>query len=264
MIAEAGHYALVLALALALVQSIVPMIGVRLGEPTLMGVAGSTAVAQFAFALFAFGALTIAYVVSDFSVVNVFENSHSAKPLLYKITGVWGNHEGSMLLWVLILALFSALVAIFGSNLPSVLRSLVLAVQGWIASAFYLFILVTSNPFLRIADPPLEGRDLNPVLQDIGLARASADALPRLCRLLDLVLVCDRSADRGPDQRGVGALGSALDAAGLDLPDARHRHGILLGLLRTRLGRLVVLGPGRERIADALDRRHRAVCIRPW
>ena len=116
MIVEAGHYALVLALALALVQSIVPMIGARLGEPTLMGVAGSTAVAQFAFALFAFGALTIAYVVSDFSVVNVFENSHSAKPLIYKITGVWGNHEGSMLLWVLILALFSALVAIFGSE----------------------------------------------------------------------------------------------------------------------------------------------------
>ena len=170
MIAEAGHYALVLALALALVQSIVPLIGVRLSEPTLMGVAGSTAIAQFAFALFAFGALTVAYVVSDFSVVNVFENSHSAKPLIYKITGVWGNHEGSMLLWVLILALFSALVAIFGTNLPSVLRSLVLAVQGWIASAFYLFILVTSNPFLRITDPPIEGRDLNPVLQDIGLA----------------------------------------------------------------------------------------------
>jgi cytochrome c-type biogenesis protein CcmF len=170
MIAEAGHYALVLALVLALVQSVVPMIGVKLGEPSLMSVAGSTAVAQFAFALFAFGALTLAYVLSDFSVVNVFENSHSAKPLLYKITGVWGNHEGSMLLWVLILSLFSALVAIFGANLPSVLRSLVLAVQGWIASAFYLFILITSNPFLRIADPPLEGRDLNPVLQDIGLA----------------------------------------------------------------------------------------------
>jgi cytochrome c-type biogenesis protein CcmF len=170
MIAEAGHYALVLALALALVQSIVPLIGVRLSEPTLMGVAASTAVAQFAFALFAFGALTMAYVVSDFSVVNVFENSHSAKPLLYRITGVWGNHEGSMLLWVLILALFSALVAIFGNNLPSVLRALVLAVQGWIAGAFYLFILVTSNPFLRIANPPIEGRDLNPVLQDIGLA----------------------------------------------------------------------------------------------
>ena len=170
MIVEAGHYALVLALALALVQSVVPVIGARLHEPRLMSVAGPVAVAQFAFVLFAFGALTISYVVSDFSVVNVFENSHSLKPLIYKITGVWGNHEGSMLLWVLILALFSALVAIFGGNLPMTLRSLVLAVQGWIASAFYLFILITSNPFLRIAEPPIEGRDLNPVLQDIGLA----------------------------------------------------------------------------------------------
>ena len=110
------------------------------------------------------------YVTSDFSVVNVFENSHSTKPLLYKITGVWGNHEGSMLLWVLILALFGGLVAAFGNNLPLSLRAHVLAVQGWIASAFYLFILITSNPFLRIANPPIEGRDLNPVLQDIGLA----------------------------------------------------------------------------------------------
>jgi cytochrome c-type biogenesis protein CcmF len=170
MIVEAGHYALVLALSLSLVQSVVPVIGARLGEPRLMGVGASTAVVQFAFTLFSFGALTLAYVVSDFSVVNVFENSHSLKPLLYKITGVWGNHEGSMLLWVLILSLFSALVAIFGTNLPLTLRALVLAVQGWVAAAFYLFILVTSNPFLRIAEPPAEGRDLNPVLQDIGLA----------------------------------------------------------------------------------------------
>jgi cytochrome c-type biogenesis protein CcmF len=170
MIVEAGHYALVLALVLALIQAIVPLLGASLREPRLMGVAGSVAVAQFAFTLFAFGVLTVAYMVSDFSVLNVFENSHSAKPLLYKITGVWGNHEGSMLLWVLILALFSALVAVFGSNLPLVLRSLVLAVQGWVAAAFYAFILFTSNPFVRIPNPPLEGRDLNPVLQDIGLA----------------------------------------------------------------------------------------------
>ena len=115
-------------------------------------------------------ALVTLHVVSDFSVVNVFENSHSMKPLLYKITGVWGNHEGSMLLWVSILALFGGLVAAFGNNLPLSLRAHVLAVQGWIAGAFYLFILVTSNPFLRIASPPIEGRDLNPVLQDIGLA----------------------------------------------------------------------------------------------
>jgi cytochrome c-type biogenesis protein CcmF len=169
-IAEAGHYALVLALALALIQSTVPILGARLRDPGLMNVARSSALAQLLFAAIAFLALVILYVTSDFSVVNVFENSHSAKPLLYKITGVWGNHEGSMLLWVSILALFGGLVAAFGNNLPLSLRAHVLAVQGWIASAFYLFILMTSNPFLRIANPPIEGRDLNPVLQDIGLA----------------------------------------------------------------------------------------------
>ncbi|MGM4987196.1 heme lyase CcmF/NrfE family subunit [Tardiphaga sp. 841_E9_N1_2] len=170
MIAEAGHYALVLALALALIQSTVPIIGARLRDPALMNVARSTALAQLLFAGLSFLALTTLYVTSDFSVANVFENSHSAKPLLYKITGVWGNHEGSMLLWVSILALFGGLVAAFGNNLPLSLRAHVLAVQGWIAAAFYLFILMTSNPFLRLAQPPLEGRDLNPVLQDIGLA----------------------------------------------------------------------------------------------
>ncbi len=170
MIAEAGHFALVLALALALIQSVVPVIGARLRDPALMNVARSTALVQFVFAAFSFAALTWLNITSDFSVLNVYENSHSLKPMLYKITGVWGNHEGSMLLWVLILALFGALVAAFGSNLPRSLRALVLAVQAWVGTAFYLFILATSNPFLRIANAPIEGRDLNPVLQDIGLA----------------------------------------------------------------------------------------------
>ncbi|HEY8337364.1 MAG TPA: heme lyase CcmF/NrfE family subunit [Tardiphaga sp.] len=170
MIAEAGHYALVLALALALIQSTVPILGAQLRDPALMNVARSTALAQLLFAALSFTALVMLHVNSDFSVANVFENSHSMKPLLYKITGVWGNHEGSMLLWVSILALFGGLVAAFGNNLPLTLRANVLAVQGWIASAFYLFILITSNPFLRLANPPIEGRDLNPVLQDIGLA----------------------------------------------------------------------------------------------
>jgi cytochrome c-type biogenesis protein CcmF len=169
-IAEAGHYALVLALVLALIQSTVPVMGVRLRDPVLMNVARSTALSQFAFVALSFAALVTVHVTSDFSVLNVFENSHSLKPLIYKITGVWGNHEGSMLLWVLILSLFGALVAAFGNNLPLSLRAHVLAVQAWVGTAFYFFILVTSNPFLRIADPPLEGRDLNPVLQDIGLA----------------------------------------------------------------------------------------------
>jgi cytochrome c-type biogenesis protein CcmF len=170
MIAEGGHYALVLALALALIQSIVPLIGARVNDPALMNVSRSTAIVQFGFVLLSFLALISLHVMSDFSVVNVYENSHSLKPLIYKITGVWGNHEGSMLLWVFILSLFGALVAIFGVNLPLSLRAHVLAVQAWIATAFYLFILLTSNPFLRIANPPLEGRDLNPILQDIGLA----------------------------------------------------------------------------------------------
>jgi len=170
MIAEAGHYALVLALALALIQSTVPMIGARLRDPALMNVARSTALAQLLFVGLSFGALIALNVMSDFSVANVYENSHSMKPLIYKITGVWGNHEGSMLLWVSILALFGGLVAVFGNNLPLSLRANALGVQGWISTAFYLFILLTSNPFLRLANPPLEGRDLNPVLQDPGLA----------------------------------------------------------------------------------------------
>jgi len=170
MIAELGHFALVLALALAVVQSVLPLWGALGREPRLTVVAGPAAIAQFLFTGLAFAALVHAYVTSDFSLLNVVENSHSSKPLLYKVTGVWGNHEGSMLLWVLILTLFGALVAAFGRNLPDRLRALVLAVQGWIASAFFLFILLTSNPFIRLSPAPPEGNDLNPVLQDIGLA----------------------------------------------------------------------------------------------
>jgi cytochrome c-type biogenesis protein CcmF len=170
MIAELGHYALVLALALALIQASAPVIGARKRDVALMKLADSTALMQFAFVAFSFGALTYCYVTSDFSVANVFENSHTQMPLIYKFTSVWGNHEGSMMLWVLILSLFGALVAAFGVNLPSTLKANVLAVQSWIAAAFYLFILFTSNPFRRLAEVPLEGRDLNPILQDFGLA----------------------------------------------------------------------------------------------
>jgi cytochrome c-type biogenesis protein CcmF len=170
MIAELGHYALVLALALAAIQSVVPLIGARRHDGVLMALGNTTALAQFGFVAFAFAALTTCYLQSDFSVLNVYENSHSLMPAIYKFTSTWGNHEGSMLLWVLMLSLFGALVAAFGVNLPPTLKANVLAVQSWIAAAFYLFILFTSNPFLRIAQAPFEGRDLNPVLQDIGLA----------------------------------------------------------------------------------------------
>ena len=170
MIAEIGHFALILAVGIAIVQGIIPFWGAQSGDGRLMAVARPAAVTQFLLVGVAFAALTQAYITSDFSVLNVVQNSHTDKPLLFKITGVWGNHEGSMLLWVLILALFGAAVAVFGNNLPERLKANVLSVQGWISIAFLLFILLTSNPFERVEFPPLQGADLTPVLQDIGLA----------------------------------------------------------------------------------------------
>jgi cytochrome c-type biogenesis protein CcmF len=170
MIPELGHYALMLALGLALIQGIMPIVGTRTNDPVLMSIAAPAALAQFIFVAIAFLALAECYVASDFSVLNVYENSNSAMPLIYRLTSIWGNHEGSMMLWVSILAFFGALVALFGTNLPVMLKANALAVQAWIAAAFHLFILVTSNPFLRVADAPFEGRDLNPILQDPGLA----------------------------------------------------------------------------------------------
>lgn len=170
MIVETGHFALILALVMALVQSTLPAIGAHRGDKNLMAVGSPVAVAQFAFVALSFAALTVAYLQSDFSVLNVVQNSHSAKPLIYKISGVWGNHEGSILLWVVILSLFGALVGILGGNMPQTLRANVIAVQGWVSTAFLLFILLTSNPFSRLFPAPAEGNDLNPLLQDIGLA----------------------------------------------------------------------------------------------
>jgi len=169
-IPEIGHFALILALAVALVQGSLPMIGAARGRTAWMALAGPTAVLQLLFVLTAFLALTHAYVTSDFTVVNVARNSNSAMPLLYKISGTWGNHEGSMVLWVLILAVFGAAVALFGGNLPAPLRARVLGVQAWIATGFLSFSLFTSNPFERVFPPPLDGADLNPLLQDPGLA----------------------------------------------------------------------------------------------
>ncbi len=170
MIIELGHYALVLALATSLLQGVLPIIGALRNDHALMEIGTVAAKATFLLMALSFGVLTYAHVTSDFSVQNVWENSHSQIPLIYKFSGVWGNHEGSMLLWVLILTFFSALVAVFGDNLPETLKANVLAVQAWIAVSFSLFILLTSNPFNRLLNAPGEGQDLNPVLQDVGLA----------------------------------------------------------------------------------------------
>lgn len=170
MTTELGHFALILAFAVAIVQMIVPLIGAHKRWPGWMAVAEPAAGAQFVLTALSFGALTWAFVVSDFSLKVVVANSHSAKPMLYKISGTWGNHEGSMLLWVLIVTLFGAMAAWFGGGLPPTLRARVLAVQSAIAVAFFAFIIFTSNPFLRLEVPPFDGQDLNPLLQDPGLA----------------------------------------------------------------------------------------------
>ena len=170
MIVELGHFALILALMVALVQATLPLWGAHTGDARLMALAGPAAGLQLVLVAAAFAALTWAFVTSDFSLAVVVANSHTAKPMLYKVSGVWGNHEGSLLLWVLILSVYGAAVAAFGGNLPVRLRARVLSVQAMIGVAFLLFMLLTSNPFLRLAMPPLDGQDLNPLLQDAGLA----------------------------------------------------------------------------------------------
>lgn len=170
MITELGHFALILAFLVACVQATIPLIGAYKRWPGWMALAEPAATIQFLLTAVAFAALTWAFVTSDFSLRLVVLNSHTEKPMLYKVTGVWGNHEGSMLLWVLIVTLFGAAVAWFGSNLPPSLRARVLSVQAMVGVAFFLFILLTSNPFLRMAVPPFNGQDLNPLLQDPGLA----------------------------------------------------------------------------------------------
>ena len=136
MIIELGHFTLILALAIATLQAVVPMVGAQNNWRGWMALAGPAATAQFFCLAFSFAALTHAFVTSDFSLKLVVDNSHTLKPMLYKVAGVWGNHEGSMLLWVLILAVFGASVAVFGGNLPPTLRARVLAVQGSIGVAF--------------------------------------------------------------------------------------------------------------------------------
>ncbi len=170
MIAEIGLFALILALFVAAVQAIVPMAGAWRGDGAWMGVDRYAAFSQFCLVGISFGALIWLHVTSDFSVLSVVNNSHTDKPLIYKITGVWANHEGSMMLWTFILVLYGLAVSIFGRNLPPALRARTLAIQGLIAFAFILFILLTSNPFIRVNPAPPNGNGLNPLLQDPGLA----------------------------------------------------------------------------------------------
>lgn len=169
MIPELGHFALILALVLSLVQAVVPLVGAQRNSSALMAVGRPAAQGQFFFILFSYFCLTWAFIQSDFSVQLAATNSHSATPLMYKITGVWGNHEGSLLLWAMSLSLWTVAVTVFSRHLPDAFLARVLGVLGLVSAGFISFTLVTSNPFDRLLPAVAEGRDLNPLLQDPGM-----------------------------------------------------------------------------------------------
>lgn len=169
MIPELGHYGLILALCLALVLSVVPLVGAARGNVVLMGLARPVARAHFFLVAFAFGCLAFSFYVNDFSVANVANNSNSHLPDAYRLAATWGSHEGSLLLWVLMLSIWMLAVTIFSRNLPLEVSARVLAVMGIISVGFLLFMLLTSNPFERLFPIPSEGSDLNPLLQDPGM-----------------------------------------------------------------------------------------------
>jgi len=169
MIAELGHFALILALVLSLVQAVVPMVGAHRNRLALMGVGRPAARGQFVMLLLAYACLTWAFIQSDFSVRLVAVNSHTDTPLIYKITGVWGNHEGSLLLWALALSGWTLAVTLFSRHLPEAFMARVVGVLGWVSAGFISFTLFTSNPFERLLPAAAQGRDLNPLLQDPGM-----------------------------------------------------------------------------------------------
>jgi len=170
MIPELGHFALILALSLALCQGILPLVGAHRNDAALMSVARTAAQGQLFFVAFAFGCLTWAFLESDFSVAYVAAHSQLALPTVYKVSAVWGAHEGSLLLWILLMGLWTVAVGKYSHHLPDQFSSRVIAVLGLLSSGFLLFTLLTSNPFVRLSPAPLDGSDLNPLLQDLGLA----------------------------------------------------------------------------------------------
>jgi cytochrome c-type biogenesis protein CcmF len=169
MIPELGHFALILAFCLALVQAVLPLLGASRNHPALMAVARPAAQGQFVFVLLSFVALAWAFVNNDFSVQYVASHSNTDTPVYYKITAVWGSHEGSLLLWALILAVWTVAVTVFSRHLPEAFAARVLGVLGCISVGFLAFLLVASNPFERLLPGAAQGRDLNPLLQDPGM-----------------------------------------------------------------------------------------------
>ncbi|HNF89621.1 MAG TPA: heme lyase CcmF/NrfE family subunit [Thiobacillaceae bacterium] len=169
MIPELGHFALIVALLLALTQAILPLVGAQRGNLTLMAVARPAAQGQFVFVALAFGCLAWSFLHNDFSVENVARNSFSQLPEIYRFTATWGSHEGSMLLWALILGFWTTAVSVFSRHLPDDMVARVIGIMGLVSTGFLAFLLTTSNPFLRLLPAAADGRDMNPLLQDPGM-----------------------------------------------------------------------------------------------
>ena len=257
MIPELGHFAMILALLVALVQGTLPLLGASVGAPRLMALARPTARAQALLVAVAFVCLAWSFVSNDFSVQNVATNSNSQLPLQYRIAATWGSHEGSLLLWTLMLGGWSFAVTMFSRNLPLPLLARVISIMGLISVGFLLFLLFTSNPFERMVPLAPDGRDLNPLLQDPGMV------------IHPPLLYMGYVGFSVAFSFAVAALiGGRLDAtwARWSRPwttvawsfHRRHRARQRLGLLHARLGRLVVLGSGRERVVHAMAHGHGA------
>ncbi len=170
MIPELGHVALILALSLAIIQTTLPIIGAHRGIGSWVAVSKPAALGQLFFMAISYGCLTYSFLVHDFSVSYVAQNSNTLLPTIYLISGVWGAHEGSLLLWALMLSLWTGAVVLFSRSMPEAMIARVVGVMGFVSVGFLLFMLFTSNPFDRLVNAPIEGRDLNPLLQDVGLA----------------------------------------------------------------------------------------------
>jgi len=201
MIPEIGHFALILALSLAVCQSVLPMIGAQRNDAAMMSVGRTTAYGQFLFVAISFGCLIWAFVQDDFSVLYVANHSQLSLPVGYKVSAAWSAHEGSLLMWILILAAWTMAVARFSSEVPDVLRARVIGILGLLSVGFLLFALLTSNPFERLIPAAFDGADLNPLLHESLAARSRARDSPtvviyRLCWLLGCICVCDCCNDQ--------------------------------------------------------------------
>ena len=209
MIPELGLLSLIMALGVALIQAIVPLLGAIYRNPVWIRLARPAAYTQFVFMASAFLILTYSFIVSDFSVLYVANNSNTHMPLIYRIAAVWGAHEGSLLLWAMVLSIWTVAVALFSRNMPDDFVARVISVMGMITIGFLLFMLFTSNPFLRLFPVPAEGRD-------------PADLVYGVCRFLRGIRLGSRGLDQRQTGFGLGPLGTAMDQCVLGFSDNRY------------------------------------------